>query len=111
VVKNFFLKDIKNFRGHNVTIDKTAILESEIALAVLDGATIDEGVAFELGFAYSKGKPCYGLQTDIRRLRNFINNPMIECSVSHIFSNTDDLMTWTKKHVQCVNKELSKCKV
>src|ERR1700723_1954254 len=38
--------------------DCLALSECELLIAVLDGAHIDEGVAFEIGFAHGRGCPC-----------------------------------------------------
>src|SRR5205809_762910 len=57
--------------------DRLALNECEILIALLDGAHIDEGVAFEIGFANARERLCLGLQTDIRRALPSGNNPMI----------------------------------
>src|SRR5665213_3356795 len=36
--------------------DVQAVEESDFLLIILDGRTVDEGAAFELGIAYAKGK-------------------------------------------------------
>src|SRR5277367_6492880 len=38
--------------------DLQAIRECDVCLIVLDGRTVDEGAAFELGFSYALGKAC-----------------------------------------------------
>ena len=47
--------------------DTDALLESQLIVAVLDGATIDVGVATEIGVAYQAGIPIIGLYTDSRQ--------------------------------------------
>lgn len=47
--------------------DTDALLESDLVVAVLDGATIDVGVATEIGVAYQAGIPVLGLYTDSRQ--------------------------------------------
>lgn len=47
--------------------DTDALLASDIMIAVLDGATIDVGVATEIGVAYQAGIPVIGLYTDSRQ--------------------------------------------
>jgi nucleoside 2-deoxyribosyltransferase len=76
------------------TADTTAIRECDVLVAVLDGRSIDEGVAFEIGFAFSLGKTCVGLQTDVRRLLPIGNNPMIECSLRAVVDSVDSLVLW-----------------
>jgi len=39
---------------------------SDVVVAVLDGCDVDSGVAFEIGYAYAKGKPIIGVKTDHR---------------------------------------------
>ena len=89
-------------QGVNVEVAEKLVFDADVAsmkevdllLAVLDGASIDEGVAFEIGFVYSLGKRCVGLQTDIRRQLPTGNNPMIGRSLSRIFMNVDELLDW-----------------
>lgn len=77
--------------------DLEALTNAHALLIVLDGRTIDEGAVFELGFAYSTGKRCVGLQTDPRRLLPLGNNPMIECALETIFVDTLEMSTWAKE--------------
>lgn len=74
--------------------DLEALKDSDVVLLVLDGRNVDEGAAFELGIAFAMDKHCIGLQTDTRRFSPLGNNPMIECSLTKIFKNTDELHTW-----------------
>jgi len=39
---------------------------ADAVVAVLDGADVDSGVAFEIGFAHALGKPVLGVRTDYR---------------------------------------------
>ncbi len=41
---------------------------SDILVAVLDGADVDSGTAWEIGYAFARRKPVYGLRTDFRTL-------------------------------------------
>lgn len=47
--------------------DTDALLSSQLVIAVLDGASIDVGVATEIGVAYQAGIPIVGLYTDSRQ--------------------------------------------
>ncbi|MBM7687653.1 nucleoside 2-deoxyribosyltransferase [Enterococcus ureilyticus] len=47
--------------------DTEKVLESDLLIAVLDGLTIDAGVASEIGVAYAKNIPMIGLYTDTRQ--------------------------------------------
>lgn len=71
--------------------DIAAIEDCDGVVAVLDGANVDEGVAFEVGFAFARGKPCFGLQTDMRRQLPTGNNPMLSASLSAVYSNVPAL--------------------
>lgn len=70
-------------------------LEAATALViVLDGRAVDEGAAFELGYAYARNKICCGIQTDPRRLLPAGNNPMVEMPLHEIFSSIEDVGRW-----------------
>jgi nucleoside 2-deoxyribosyltransferase len=75
-------------------VDKAALDSCDLLLIVMDGRVIDEGAAFELGYAYSSGKRCFGLQTDVRRLIAGNNNPMIECACEVVFNDLDLMAKW-----------------
>lgn len=47
--------------------DTDALLASQLMVAILDGSTIDVGVATEIGVAYQAGIPIIGLYTDSRQ--------------------------------------------
>ncbi|CAG0988844.1 nucleoside deoxyribosyltransferase [Methanosarcinales archaeon] len=58
------------------------IENSDIIVAVIDGADVDSGTAWEIGFAFAKGKLVIGLRTDFRTLGiEGTVNLMIERSV------------------------------
>lgn len=81
-------------------VDMGAIRKCTIFVMVLDGRTIDEGAAFELGLAFSLDKICIGLQTDPRRILPAGNNPMIECALGEIFGTITELVDGVKKLAQ-----------
>lgn len=78
--------------------DCTALQRSAALVAVLDGAHIDEGVAFEIGFASALGKQCVALQTDVRRALPTGNNPMIGSALDAVFATEADLLQWMEMH-------------
>jgi len=98
-----------NMVAHGVTVDDAAhavfqtdihaIKNCDFVVAVLDGRAIDEGVAFEVGFAYANNKPCYGLQTDIRRLLPIGNNPMLSVAIKRIFTTPEKLLEYINSKV------------
>jgi len=60
----------------------TGLENSDLIVAVIDGADVDSGTAWEIGYAFAKGKPVIGLRTDFRTLGiEGTVNLMIERSV------------------------------
>ena len=60
----------KNAYADSIAIakyDTDALLDSQLMVAVLDGSSIDVGVATEIGVAYQAGIPIIGLYTDSRQ--------------------------------------------
>ena len=49
------------------TTCRDAINHSTCVVALLDGTQVDDGTAWEIGYAYAKGIPVYGLRTDCRK--------------------------------------------
>lgn len=76
--------------------DLRAIERCDILLLVMDGRVIDEGACFELGYAYSRGKVCIGLKTDVRTLLTIGDNPMIECALRETFGDMDEVSEWIR---------------
>ncbi|MGE7473351.1 nucleoside 2-deoxyribosyltransferase [Bosea sp. NPDC003192] len=72
--------------------DICAIRRCDCIVAVLDGRTVDEGVAFEIGFARALDKLCLGLKTDDRALLASGDNPMIVASCTEIFTSRAELV-------------------
>lgn len=82
-LRNYFGKDItiylpqenaaindKSNYANSVMIangDNAYLENADILVAVLDGPTIDVGLASEIGYFYSKKKPIIGLYTDSRQ--------------------------------------------
>jgi nucleoside 2-deoxyribosyltransferase len=81
--------------------DVLALKEADVLFLVLDGRTVDEGAAFELGYAVALGKPCIGLQTDPRRLMPLGNNPMIQVPLACILSTRVQVDSWAREFARC----------
>lgn len=63
----------------------------DVVFAYVDGRVPDEGMAFEMGYAYALGKPVYIISTDSRDfMAGHMNNMLEQCS--NIFSNTLDAL-------------------
>jgi nucleoside 2-deoxyribosyltransferase len=73
--------------------DIHAIRQCDCVVAVLDGRTVDEGVAFEIGFARALDKLCLGLKTDDRALLASGDNPMIIAGCNEVFGSVLELMS------------------
>jgi nucleoside 2-deoxyribosyltransferase len=65
---------------------------SDIVVAVLDGVDVDSGTAWEIGYAYARGKPVIGLRTDFRTLSDGIVNLMVEMSIVALARDEDELL-------------------
>lgn len=83
---------LKSAKQYVFKKDIDAIANADIIIAVLDGRTIDEGVAFELGYGYALGKICIGLKTDDRTLLANGDNPMITESCHLILTSINGLI-------------------
>lgn len=80
-------------------LDVIEIRKCDVFLILLDGRAVDEGAAFELGYATAIGKMCIGLQTDPRRAIGSRNNPMIDCALEYVFTSVDALVEWSNEFV------------
>jgi nucleoside 2-deoxyribosyltransferase len=76
--------------------DMSAIRSCDALVINLDGRSVDEGAAFELGIAHALGKPCVGYRTDVRVLLPWGLNPMISVPLSNVFGCVEDLERWAK---------------
>lgn len=77
--------------------DCAAMGEAAALVAVLDGAHVDEGVAFEIGFMSASGKACVALQTDVRRALPSGNNPMIVSALEAVYPTERELFRWASR--------------
>ncbi|MDP2841299.1 MAG: nucleoside 2-deoxyribosyltransferase [Candidatus Methanoperedens sp.] len=76
--------------------NEAAIEKSDMIVAVVDGADVDSGTAWEIGYAYARGKPILGLRTDFRTLGiEGTVNLMIERSV-HLCKSIPELLNRLK---------------
>lgn len=72
---------------------------SDLVVAVLDGVDVDSGTAWEIGYAYAKGKPVLGLRTDFRELSDGIVNLMIELAVEVLARDEEELLGALNKYI------------
>jgi nucleoside 2-deoxyribosyltransferase len=74
--------------------DKRAIDRCDLVVASLNGVITDDGTAWELGYAYAKGKYIIGLHTDWRmRFAHEVVNLMMECSINEMVRSLDELQS------------------
>ena len=72
--------------------DIRALHESKVLVAVLDGAHVDSGVAFEVGYFCALGKPIVGLHTDMRSELPFGHNPMLMGALDVLVHRDDEIV-------------------
>ncbi len=72
--------------------------KSDIVMGVFDGAQVDDGTAFECGYAFAKGTPVVALRTDFRRVGEYTNavNVMLE-NCGALCKNLDDVVKALKE--------------
>lgn len=74
---------------------RSAIDGCTCVVALLDGTQVDDGTAWEIGYAYAKGLPIYGLRTDMRQggdtQYNRVNS-MVEGCLQGLALNTHNLV-------------------
>lgn len=77
----------------------THLETADMVIALLDGPTVDDGTAWEIGFFYSRRQgaqqPIIGVRTDIRNSGEFagsVANAMIEYSCDRIARSQDDAL-------------------
>ena len=77
-------------------IDSEAILACIAVVALLDGAQVDDGTAWEIGYAYAKGIPVVGIRTDFRVCSDSghegVVNAMIQGSVVGIAKSVEEAL-------------------
>lgn len=71
---------------------------SDLIIAILDGVDVDSGTAWEIGYAYAKGKPVIGLRTDFRSLSDGIVNLMVEMAIVGLARDEEELLKIVEKH-------------
>ena len=81
--------------------DTQAIRSCTRVVAVLHGRTVDEGVAFEIGYARALEKTCIGFKTDDRALLPGGDNPMILAGCHKVVGNIIELVDQLKTRPPC----------
>jgi nucleoside 2-deoxyribosyltransferase len=83
--------DENTVRKELFLLDVNKMNECDAILISLDGRTIDEGAAFELGYMYSNQKLCFGFKTDSRSFIRGKNNLMIDGALIKILYTWEEL--------------------
>lgn len=80
---------------------KDGIDNAEIVVALLDGPQVDDGTAWECGYAYASGKPVIGIRTDFRPAgeNKFVRvNTMIDQSCIIVLNSHIDVIEFLKTY-------------
>mgnify|MGYP001148760544 CR=1 FL=1 len=78
--------------------DLKGLDQADAVVAILDGPDVDSGTAFEVGYAFSKGKPVIGLKTDMRVFaKDEELNNMLAQGIRALARNSDEVVSELKK--------------
>jgi nucleoside 2-deoxyribosyltransferase len=75
---------------------REALDRCDVVIAWLDGTQVDDGTAWEVGYAHAKGKTVHGLRTDSRQAgdtQHSVVNAMIEASCRGVARTVPDLLS------------------
>ena len=73
--------------------DLVGLNRADVVLAVCDGIPVDDGTAWEIGYAFARGLPVVGLRTDSRIFgREEQVNLMIQESVTAMVRSIDEAL-------------------
>jgi len=73
---------------------------ADLVIANLNGITTDDGTAWELGYAYARGKHLVGVYTDWRmQFEHQTVNLMIECSLNRLVRSLEALEVYLTEYV------------
>lgn len=74
---------------------RQALDKSDLMVALLDGPQVDDGTAWEVGYAYAKGIRTVGIRTDFRKagdVQGAAVNCMIDASCLAIYRGVEELL-------------------
>lgn len=93
-----FAKDGKRAYRTIFERDLRGLEGADAVVAILDGPDVDSGTAFEVGYAFAKGKPVVGLKTDMRVFaRDEELNNMLAQGIRALAKNLDEVVSELKK--------------
>jgi nucleoside 2-deoxyribosyltransferase len=85
----------KKAKDHIFKVCRANLDTSDLVVALLDGTQVDDGTAWEIGYAFSKGIPVYGIRTDFRNAgdtEHSLVNAMIECACEEVVGSVAELL-------------------
>ena len=100
------IEQLADLAGHEIfNRCKTALDQTDILIALLDGPMVDDGTAWEIGyfFAFHRACPIIGIRTDLRNAGETPGaraNAMIEYSCTHIAHTQDTLIEYLDKFLR-----------
>lgn len=97
-------QSVESARRSIYEADISAIKKCHIIVAVLDGRTIDEGVAFEIGYGNALGKICIAYKSDDRVMLPTGDNPMIMGACKKTCSTIEGLIHIIKNMGDSIHK-------
>ena len=77
------------------TACKQALDRAGLVVALLDGTQVDDGTAWEIGYAHARGLPVYGLRTDSRMAGETPHsrvNSMIQGCLAGLAGSVDEVV-------------------
>lgn len=92
--KNEDFSKFENMKAEIFNKCSSELLNCDLIIAVLDGCQVDDGTAWEVGFAFANRIPIIGIRTDSRNAGETSTskvNAMIEMACSSIVSSIDEL--------------------
>lgn len=82
-------------KEHIFKVCRANLDTSDFVVALLDGTQVDDGTSWEIGYAFAKGIPVYGVRTDFRNAgdtEHSLVNAMVECACKEVVGNVADLL-------------------
>ncbi len=74
---------------------RDALDQCDTVIALLDGPMVDDGTAWEIGYAYAREKRIIGIRTDLRRAgecEGACSNAMIDHACERVVKSADELL-------------------
>lgn len=79
--------------------DLEALERADLVVANLNGITTDDGTAWELGYAYARGKHLVGIYTDLRlTFPEQVTNLMLERSLDRLTRSLEELEEYLQEY-------------